>query len=77
MERFVLSRHAAGRFGDAIAIVLLVAIFVFGAPPWVLVPIGMAGASLFAQLRFRAERQLENRAELQWRRPESNRRPWP
>jgi hypothetical protein len=61
MQRFVLSPHFAGHFGAALAVVILVAIFVIGAPPWTLVPASMAGLSLFAELRFRAERRLDDR----------------
>jgi hypothetical protein len=56
MERFVRSRHGAAHLGNALAAIILVAVFVFGAPPWILVPVTMAGMSLFTRLRFPPER---------------------
>lgn len=43
------------------AVAILVAVFVFGAPPWILVPVMMGTASLYIRLRLRAERRLEHR----------------
>lgn len=59
MERFVRRPRAAEYFGMATAAVIAIAIFVFGAPGWVLVPISMAGASLFVRLSLRAERHRD------------------
>lgn len=61
MKRFVLPPHGAGRFGTALAAIVLVAVFVFGAPPWILVPVSMAGMSLFTRLRFPPERRLSRK----------------
>lgn len=61
MERLVLSRHAADYFGIAIGAVILIAIFIAGAPAWVFVPISMAGMSLYVRLRLRALDRLEQR----------------
>ncbi|HWM63957.1 MAG TPA: hypothetical protein VNP96_08225 [Solirubrobacterales bacterium] len=61
MERFVLSRNAASYSGVAIGAVILIAVFVLGAPAWTFVPISMAGMSLYARLRLRALDRLEQR----------------
>jgi hypothetical protein len=60
MERFVRAPRAAEYFGMASAAITAIAIFVFGAPGWVLVPISMASASLFVHLDLRAQRRLDD-----------------
>lgn len=58
--------RVAGYFGKAIAALLLVAVFVFDAPAWVLAIILFGGPALFLRLYDRAERQAErHRKEME------------
>ncbi len=61
MERLALARRGAFAVGTAMAVIVLIAVFFFGAPPWILVPIGWTGATLYMQLRLRAMRNLGHR----------------
>jgi hypothetical protein len=61
MERIAASPRGASVFGMATAVLTAIAIFVFGAPPWILVPAVWIGATMFAELSSRAGQRLGRR----------------
>jgi hypothetical protein len=62
MERFVRSpNRMAGYFGWATTAIVVVAIFGFGAPPLVLVPIGFGSLMLYGHLQQRADARYRRR----------------
>jgi len=61
MERLALARHGAFGAGMMMAVIVAIAVFVFGAPPWILIPVGWAGATLHMELRLRAMRNIGHR----------------
>jgi hypothetical protein len=62
MESFVRDPlRMAGYFGNAMTVALLVAVFVFDAPGWILALILVGGGTLFAQLSDRADRIARER----------------
>lgn len=63
MKRIVLAPHSAFGFGTVAALVVGVAIFVFGAPPWILIPAGPAVGTLHLTLHNRFDRRRDQRGE--------------
>lgn len=61
MKRFVNRPHSALIVGTALAVIILVAIFVGGAPPWILVPVSLAGATAYNQIECRVNHRLDRR----------------
>jgi hypothetical protein len=43
------------------ALIVFIAVFAFGAPAWILIPIGWSGATLYMELRLRAMRNVSHR----------------
>ena len=58
MDRLALARYAAFGVGTALSLVIAFAVFVLGAPPWILVPVSMAGATVYGEIRLRAQRRM-------------------
>jgi hypothetical protein len=56
IDRLALARYAPSGVGVALSLVIAFAVFVMGAPTWILVPISLAGATVYAELRLRALR---------------------
>jgi hypothetical protein len=58
MERIVLAPRSASGLGIVLSLIALVAVFTLGAPPIVVLPIGVSGATLFikAEHHFRDRR---------------------
>jgi hypothetical protein len=58
MKRFAADPRSASVAGTTIALIAAIAIFVFHAPAWVLVPIMIAGLTAYAELNSWANRRL-------------------
>jgi len=63
IERFSLSRHAGFKVGTSMAVIIGFAVFMLGAPPWILVPVSLVGSTAFAEVHARALRNLERREQ--------------
>lgn len=63
MERIVLAPRSASGLGVVLSLIALFAVFVLGAPPIVVIPIGVGGATLYikAEQHFR-DRHWKRRA---------------
>lgn len=61
IERLSVTRHAGFKVGTLMAAIIAFAVFILGAPPWILVPVSMAGATAFAAIQGRAIRKSEHR----------------
>lgn len=61
LERIVLVPHAASGFGVLMALIVLAAVFLFGAPLLILVPIAVIGMTLFLRLYERATQNPQHR----------------
>jgi hypothetical protein len=61
IERFSISRRAGFKVGMLMSVLIGFAIFVLGAPPWILVPVSLAGATALAAVQARALHKLEER----------------
>lgn len=59
MERIALLPHGGYAVGTAMAIVVAFAVFVLGAPPLILLPVGLIGATAYSELRRRALRNID------------------
>jgi hypothetical protein len=59
--RLTQSRWAALSGGTATAILVAIAVFALGAPPWILIPASWAGITAFAEMRSWADRRLGRR----------------
>jgi len=57
--RLSTSRRAGFKVGTLMAAIIALAVFVLGAPPWILVPVSMVGSTAFAAVHSRALRNLE------------------
>ncbi|HKI65769.1 MAG TPA: hypothetical protein VJ989_00695 [Solirubrobacterales bacterium] len=63
IERLSVSRRAGFKVGTLMAAIIAFAVFVLGAPPWILVPVSMVGGTAFATVHSRALRNLERRRD--------------
>jgi hypothetical protein len=63
IERLSLSRRAGFKVGTFMAVIIAFAVFALGAPPWILVPVSMTGATAFAAVQGRALRNLDRHKE--------------
>lgn len=63
IERLSVSRRAGFKVGTLMAAIIAFAVFILGAPPWILVPVSMIGATAFATVHSRALRNLEHRRD--------------
>jgi len=61
MGQLAKTPRGASLAGTATAVVAAVAIFVFGAPPWVLIAAVLIGATAYAEFGFWVERRLGRR----------------
>jgi hypothetical protein len=61
MERLALARRGGFVVGMAMAVVVALAVFGFGAPPLILIPVGFVGSTAYMQLRLRAMRNVSHR----------------
>lgn len=61
MERLAKTPRGASFVGTITAVFAAVAIFVFGAPPWVLIVAVLVGATAYAELGFWVDRRLGRR----------------
>jgi len=61
MERVTRSPRGAFGVGIAIAALTAAAIFVLGAPPWILVPATWVGATVYAEMGSWVDRRLGRR----------------
>ena len=58
MARFIRIRRSAAIIGAAMALLVLIAVFVFRAPPWILVPAVWLSATVDIKTRSWADRRL-------------------
>lgn len=58
MERLVKSPRGALITGTTTAVLVAVVVFVFGAPPWVLVPAVWIGATAYIEMSAWVDRRL-------------------
>ena len=61
MERLAKSPRGASLAGTFTATMTAIAIFAFGAPPWILIPALWIGATAYAELGFWVDRRLGRR----------------
>jgi hypothetical protein len=61
MDRLTGSPRGAFAAGTLTAAVVAVAVFVLGAPGWILLPISFTGATVYAELSFWVDRRLGRR----------------
>jgi hypothetical protein len=61
IERLSVTRRAGFKVGTLMAAIIAFAVFVLGAPPWILVPVSMLGGTAFVAVHGRALRNLERR----------------
>lgn len=58
MSRFVLYPHSGLIVGSVAAVLIGIAVFFLGAPPIILIPVGLLAVSLQLELKYRARRKL-------------------
>jgi len=61
MERFALARRGGFMVGTLMAGIVLIAVFLFGAPPLILIPVSVIGSTIYMELRLHVKRNLESR----------------
>jgi hypothetical protein len=61
MKHLTKSPRGASIFGTATAVIVSFAIFVLGAPPWILVPALWVGATAYIETSSWVERRLDQR----------------
>jgi len=61
MERLAKTPRGASFAGTFTAVVAAIAIFVFGAPPWILIVAVLIGATAYAELGLWVDRRLGRR----------------
>jgi hypothetical protein len=61
MERFAKSPRGAFIAGTVTSVVVLFAVFVLGAPPWILVPAVWIGATAYIEMGSWVDRRLGRR----------------
>lgn len=61
MKRLVLAPHSALGAGTIMAALVAFAIFILGAPPWILIPVTWGGITLYAEMYSRAEGRFDQR----------------
>ena len=61
MDQLSRSPRGALMVGILTATIVAAGVFVLHAPGWILVPIGLAGATMYAELGFWVDRRLRRR----------------
>jgi hypothetical protein len=61
MERLVKTPRGASIAGTVTATLTAIAIFIFGAPPWILVPATWIGATVYIEMGSWVDRRLGRR----------------
>jgi cobalamin biosynthesis protein CobD/CbiB len=61
MERLAKTPRGASIAGTVTAVLTAVAIFILGAPPWILVPATWIGATIFIEMSSWVDRRLGRR----------------
>jgi hypothetical protein len=59
VNRFVLNPHSGLVVGSVTAVVIGIAVFFLGAPPIILIPVGLLVTTLQLELKYRARRKLD------------------
>jgi hypothetical protein len=63
MKRLVLAPYSAFFAGMIMTAIIALAVFAFGAPPWILVPVTWGGITIYAEMCSRAEGQVDQRGD--------------